>query len=407
MIKTVLNPIIRILSVLFLSFFILSTSGYALNTVKGYNFHILLIIPIFFLIVYFFSSQKSITKFDLKFKIYLFFLILIFISFILNQNGDYILKNIKLIIILTFSLIFVKNIKFNIFLKYYIVILKLIIIISLFGYVLVNYFDYASIFDKVSNVNEVHYLNGYIFFAIEGFGDYMNVGFDRNIGVFWEPGLFATFILIGFIFELIFKEKTSKFTFLIFTIGLISTKSTFGYLYLFFMIFLLYKKPSFSMILFLFLFFMLFIYNIDLILSKLVDFNPKMFSKFINDSNSLTERIDSPITNLKIFFENPFFGSGIGAMDNIYSTMTKSNQTSTLTYFLGALGFFVIIPYYYFIIGVLKSKNIRNTFNKLFFIISFFVFINKEPHTFITITYILMFYFIDPITNKLSSDIVC
>mgnify|MGYP003689248217 FL=1 len=132
-----------------------------------------------------------------------------------------------------------------------------------------------------------------------------------------------------------------------------------------------------------------------------------MFSKFINDSNSLTERIDSPITNLKIFFENPFFGSGIGAMDNIYSTMTKSNQTSTLTYFLGALGFFVIIPYYYFIIGVLKSKSIRNTFNKLFFIISFFVFINKEPHTFITITYILMFYFIDPITNKLSSDIVC
>ena len=38
MIKTVLNPVIRILSVLFLSFFILSTSGYALNTVKGYNF---------------------------------------------------------------------------------------------------------------------------------------------------------------------------------------------------------------------------------------------------------------------------------------------------------------------------------------------------------------------------------
>ena len=407
MIKTVLKPLIRIHSVLFLSFLILFTSGYALNTVKGYNFHILLIIPIFFFIVYSFSIQKSSTKFDLKLKVYIFFLILIFISFILNPNVGYVSKNIKLIITLTFSLIFVKNFKFNVFLKYYIFILKFIIIISLIGYVLVNYFDYASIFYKVTNVNDVHYLNGFIFFAIEGFGDYMNVGFDRNIGVFWEPGLFATFILIGILFELIFKDKISKFTIFIFIIGLISTKSTFGYLYLFFMIFMLSKKPSFSMLLFLFLFIILVAFNIDLILSKLVDFNPKMFSKFINESNSLTERIDSPITNWKIFLKNPFFGSGIGAMDNIYSTMTKSNQTSTFTYFLGALGFSAVIPYYFFVKGVLKSKNIKNTFNKLFLILSFFVFINKEPHTFITLTYIIMFYFIDPITNKISSDIVC
>ena len=58
------------------------------------------------------------------------------------------------------------------------------------------------------------------------------------------------------------------------------------------------------MILFLFLFFMLFIYNIDLILSKLVDFNPKMFSKHEFKIAALDKTIAYPIETV-LYLSDP------------------------------------------------------------------------------------------------------
>ena len=203
----------------------------------------------------------------------------------------------------------------------------------------------------------------YFFFAIKSFaGGYDNIGIDRNIGTFWEPGLFATFILIAIILELWNKNKTSKLTILIFLITLYTTKSTYGYLMLVPISFelltkVLNKRFSFSLTIFLITIVVFLNYKLNDFISWLVQINPRLFSKLIDESNSFNARIESPLTNLRIFENNYLFGAGLGNTENLFSNMTIGAQTSTSTYFLAAFGFLGIAYTLLFIYGILSYKE--------------------------------------------------
>uniref|UniRef100_UPI000FF138CB hypothetical protein n=1 Tax=Exiguobacterium sp. AM39-5BH TaxID=2292355 RepID=UPI000FF138CB len=102
-------------------------------------------------------------------------------------------------------------------------------IISLFGYYLVNIqkSSFMQSLPEFLNLNNVPYQGVYLFFYIPWIP-------ERNLGIFWEPGLFATFLVIGLLFELFFNnKKISIFRVIIFSLTIFTTQSSAGYLLLF------------------------------------------------------------------------------------------------------------------------------------------------------------------------------
>jgi hypothetical protein len=381
-----------------LAFVILLTSGNPLSTVSGNLFYYLLV-PSSLMLYYRISKKKVLWQKNILTYTFLLFVFLVVSSFIINFNINNFGTNIKFLLVISFSYLFCLLVPFYIFSKYYIRALKVISIISLFGYSILNFTSLNLPLATFKNINDVEYYNGIFFFAIKSFaGGYDNVGIDRNIGTFWEPGLFATLILIAIILELWNKNKTSKLTILIFLITLYTTKSTYGYLMLVPISFELFtkvlnKRFSFSLTIFLITIVVFLNYKLNDFISWLVQINPRLFSKLIDESNSFNARIESPLTNLRIFENNYLFGAGLGNTENLFNNMTIGSQTSTSTYFLAAFGFLGIAYTLLFIYGVLSYKEV-NLSSRLVFLFILLTQINKEPHIYFTTTFILLFYFL-------------
>ena len=393
-------------SIFALAFVILVTSGHPFSTVPGNLFYYLLV-PSSLMLYYRLSKKKNLWQKNILTYIFLLFVFLVVSSFIINFNINNFGTNIKFLLVISFSYLFCLSIPFYLFSKYYIRTLKVISIISLLGYYILNFTSLNLPFATFKNINDVEYYNGIFFFAIKSFaGGYDNIGIDRNIGTFWEPGLFATFILIAIILELWNKNKTSKLTILIFLITLYTTKSTYGYLMLVPISFelltkVLNKRFSFSLTIFLITIVVFLNYKLNDFISWLVQINPRLFSKLIDESNSFNARIESPLTNLRIFENNYLFGAGLGNTENLFSNMTIGAQTSTSTYFLAAFGFLGIAYTLLFIYGILSYKEV-NLSSRLVFLIIILTQINKEPHIYFTTTFIFMFYFLINTRNRRS-----
>lgn len=383
--------------IFFLGIVILVTSGYPLSTVPG-NLNYYLLIPGILLIYARLRKNRILWPKEIVTYTFFLFVFLTFSSFILNFNVNNFSTNIKFLLVISFSYLFCLSIPFYMFSKYYLSALKMISIVSLFGYSILNFTSSTLPLTTFKNINDVEYYNGLFFFAIKSFGVYGNEGINRNIGAFWEPGLFATFILIGIILEFWKKNKTSKLTILIFLITLYTTKSTFGYLMLLPISFELLtknisKRFSSSLLIFLITIVVFLYYKLNEFISWLVEINPKLFSKLIEESNSYNERIESPLTNIRIFENNYLFGAGLGNTENLFNNMTIGSQTSSSTYFLAAFGFLGISYTLLFIYGLLSYREVKLT-SRFILLIIMLTQINKEPHIYFTITFILLFYFL-------------
>ena len=381
-----------------LSFVILATSGYPLSTVPGNLFYYLLV-PSSLILYYRLSEKKVLLHKNILTYTFILFVFLVFSSFVINFDIKNFGTNIKFFLVISFSYLLCLSVPFYIFSKYYIRALKVISITSLVGYSILNFTSLNLPLSTFKNINNVEYYNGIFFFAIKNFeGGYDNVVIDRNIGAFWEPGLFATFILIAIILELWKKNKTSKLTILIFLITLYTTKSTYGYLMLLPISFELFtkninKKFTSSLSIFLITIVAFLYYKLNEFIFWLVEINPRLFSKLIEESNSFNERIKSPLTNLRIFENNYLFGAGLGNTENLFNNMTTGSQTSTSTYFLAAFGFLGISHTLLFIYGLLSYKKVKLT-SRFILLIIMLTQINKEPHIYFTVTFIFMFYFL-------------
>lgn len=387
--------------VIFLSAFIITTSGYPLATVPGSLFYYYLIIPILFLGLRTLKnkSNESFKKINLYSIAYGAFVLITLFSFIANVNYSNITSTVRFLFVISFAYLFTFNIKFEVFVDYFQKIIKFIIIVSLVGFVYFNYFGYRSInLPTFTNVNDVEYYNGLIYFAIKSFNGYDVTGLYRNIGCFWEPGIFATFILIAIIFEILIKKNFSISNLFLFVIGLLTTNSTFAYLMLFpiTIVFLNSKLNSrliYPFTFLLILFSLVLIFNYDSVLDLLYGWNPIMFGKITEETASFTDRIEAPLINLKIFFDHPFFGAGLGNTEKIFSTLTQGAQTSTSTYFLAAFGISGILHLLFLSIGILKY-NLLNVFSRIIILLIILIQINKEPHIYFSLTFIIMFYFL-------------
>lgn len=389
------NEIVEKFIGLFLVFSVVYNSGSVLMTVNnGIGFGLM---ACSFIIIIFRYS-----KFNGRFKIsffsvsFILFILMIVISFIVNANFSYIDNNIRFVLIISLAYSLVKYIDFDVFVKNYIKTMKFLVIISLIPFCLINIFGINILQNLpiIENINGVHYYNGLLFY-------YYTYSYKRNIGVFWEPSIYSSLIIIAMVFEICFKDKKPSFINLfILLIGLITTRSAGGYfLLLFVMILYFFKNAKTLKSIFLQLITILVslwsYFNIDRIINFLVSINPLVFGKFLNENSaSILERSSSPLANIELFLNSPIFGQGLGKIDALYSQFGIS-QTSTSTYFMAAFGIWGILYTLVTVYGSYMQKKI-NIITRILIAIIILLIVNKEPHARIIITYIIMFYLIKP-----------
>ena len=248
------------------------------------------------------------------------------------------------------------------------------------------------------NTNGSVYYNGYIFF-LRKVGTSLS---PRSMSVFWEPGLYASYLIISLMLEISLKRNVNKFNVTILILGVLISQSTAGYLLLLFLIPLIRyknfkKKYVFQFILSvaacLFLFF-----KIDGIIRYLIKINYDMFYKLHLEELVNSVRFKSALMNLNIFYKSPLFGNGYAGANNIYLSLMNSwgniSQTSTSTYFLAALGIFGALYTIMWFISMLNFKRV-NILSRIIILIVMIIIINKEPHQGLMLSYCLLFYFPD------------
>ncbi len=178
----------------------------------------------------------------------------------------------------------------------------------------------------------------------------------RACGIFWEPGLFAGFLGLTAIFELIIS-KDNKFIFwlIVYCIAIFFTYSTAGYIYILMIIILAFSHKFksigsiivFSVIGFILLFIVM---NIELVTAFLIKLSPNVFTKILIQNESYLTRSMSPLADLLIMIKNPF-GVGYGSIQNIRVETIQSMgekvtlSTSTLTYHGACCGILFFIAY--------------------------------------------------------------
>jgi hypothetical protein len=374
-----------------LPFFVLTTSGYTLSTLSNSFYYELLVIPSFILILYLYAKNGAVFyRFQISTAVLMFFLGTAVISFISNYNVNYLLSTLKYSLTILFSYLVSQAIDYDKCVKYFRYSLLAIVSVSLGMYGLVNILGIIPNMELVVNANGVGYYNGYLVFLFTTFG------LDRNMGCFWEPGIFATYITVGMILELMAREKINVFVFILYLIAMYTTKSTAGYFNLLLILYLYISnnikgiagKLGYLSLLGA----TLFAYtNLNMITNYFYFLMPKVFGKIIYYTASVSERIDSPLTNLSIFYDHLIVGAGIGKTETLYNWAISIPQTSTSTYYLAAFGILGAAYTLFWVYGVFRIRGVLIS-TKLTLIVLIIVMLNKEPHTFFTASYIILFF---------------
>lgn len=388
---------------LFIIIGVLLNSGYILNTTE-YAF-ISTIFSIFmllsFLVIKLFEGKVKL-RID---KALLYFILLtlpIFMSLIMHLNTYNLYYSIKLIFIILISYFIYKMINFEIFITNYNKLMMVLTIIALVVTLasLITNFDFLP---TIVNRNNVNYINGYVFYLILGGLS----GLPRATSIFWEPGIFATFLIFSLILESFFKQKKKSYlNIVVFSIGILATQSSAGYLlYSLYLIMVIesYKLRSLLKVLLnttLLSVTCLFIVAWDNIKSFLLNVNYDIFSKiFFENLQTTNTRLYSPLLNLDIFYSSPIFGKGFSQAELDYNflklnydiNMKVDAQTSTPTQLLAALGIFGAIYTLLWIISIMKLNNLSNL-NKFYLLLIVMIILNKEPHILMLFTYCLLLY---------------
>lgn len=297
----------------------------------------------------------------------------------------------RFICVLVFSWIGTQIMTFDKFKKIYIKAMTVISGISLLGYFWGIFTNFYYPLSTIENINGVSYYNGYIFFAMN---DYSR---GRNIGIFWEPGIFAIFIAIAILFSIFDGHRINKSNAVVLFVALVTTYSTTGYaLLLISIIALLCDRKTKNMAIIGFLLVgvvLVIIVYFGSIEDALMQYFPRVFSKLYNNSNSTIHRVNSIVYNLKIFIQNPL-GHGLTRANVLFSEMTEGSQTSTMTLYIAQFGVlggaFVLLQF----ISILVYKDWRMT-SRIMFLLVWIIIFNVEIMTFFTAVYALMFYFMN------------
>lgn len=270
--------------------------------------------------------------------------------------------------------------------KVYLDIMFFVSIISLIGYLLLNFTSLLNNLPSVTNINGVEYGVGIIF-------NYIKALPERNCGIFWEPGIFASYLALAIAFESIINSNSiSWFRVLVFVVSIITTTSSAGYVLLIFSLGIVLLRGSklsgYKKLLAIIVVIAIAIvaFNIDNIILNTSLAQNKYLIKLTSDRMNQSSRITSIYHNLSIFRKRVLFGAGI---NTVLNQMSSWADISTSTYMLSIFGVMGSLYTLFIIYGIFSQKNI-NIFVKLFFFFILISIVNKEPHINIMFTWIII-----------------
>lgn len=328
------------------------------------------------------------------------FIFLIIVSGLINGNLG--LSGAKLILTVMVSLLITECIDWNSFKSLFVKGMVIISLFAILGYFFIHILN-LDIFPRIQNYNGETYISGIFFSNLI----YEYVGTtDRLQGVFWEPGLFATYLNMAILF--CSKDMMSKFKYVgciaLFSICLIMTKSGAGLMLLpicFCVKYLIDNRhnsnPSLkTIVICLFLFALVmsefafgFIENNEYI-------NRYVISKWSDkDGISLYSRVGSFAVDFIIGADNLFCGVGMdgyaGAI-RTYSGSIVSSGTSTLTAYFAQFGVWGILIVAAWCRCAFKISTKLHWLARLGIISIFAIILSKEPHTSLLFMNTLLLY---------------
>ncbi|MEE1025482.1 MAG: O-antigen ligase family protein [Acutalibacteraceae bacterium] len=230
----------------------------------------------------------------------------------------------------------------------------------------------------------------------------------RAMGCFWEPGVFASVIIMAMVLEIYFaKSEVSLQKIIVYCIGVLISRSTAGILLLFLMLIaFIWKRQKFSKNTFANLIFValvvVMILGYEDFFNYLNKLNPEIFGKLVETNSSTTAtRMNAPIANLNIFAYSPVYGFGFTDAATLFTEFLKDTgadkivaQTSTSTQILSSIGFLGLAYTVMTIMPLLKYKKNGMGFVGGFVLSAIMLLIvNKEPHIFIAISWIVLMFF--------------
>lgn len=387
-----IKSLINYFSALIISISLFFLSGSAFYIVSSTTTKIIFLF-IMFVGIFLYNFHYKL-KFTLRLdssSLFLLFIVLgMSLSQILYWNNNPILEYIMFLFRILLAYYLSKKIKRSVFSKNFCFLMGVIVIVSIFVHFLIQF-----------NIPVPNYTfigaNGLIHHSI-GVSTW-NEPFNELCGPFWEKGVFCSVMLYTIILESYFtNEKPRKWIIVSMIIGIILSASTAGYLLLFIVIYIWFiktkKNASFIDLITIVAIIFLIVFS-DEILLILNDINPKIFGKIVDQTLSTQTRLNSPLVCLLIFLKNPITGFGRNYAIDIYNSykvfFRMDSLTSTSAYMLSSFGIFGLSYTWFLFRGVFNQKNFSKLFRILMFLLLFLI-VNKEPHTSIFLTYVIMFY---------------
>lgn len=391
-IKLSFKLIIKKVWVFIMLFLILFSSGNVLQTMGPISIYSTFILVGICLGIGILKLKKI--KKDCRVLAGIIFFIMVIQTCIIKERGNFTSYLIYIFLILI-AYVISEEISFEQFAHYFVNFMVVITVIALIGYYLSNYTAFTHSWKEQISLNDVVYKGNWLFCYIQSIP-------ERNCATFWEPGLFATYLIWAIMADILLlkpKRVTQIARFILFSLGIFSAHSTAGYSLWFATIILLvvYRnekigivKSTWKMVIssIVLVTVIVCVLNLDTILVVSGLINDPFFSKLTSQALASQSRVLALSHNMKYFFENFILGQGI---TRAYATAKYVCDTSTSTFMMNIFGYLGIFYTIFWIWGVVRQKSI-NMYTKLIVILIVLSILNKEPHMLFSFTWIILFF---------------
>lgn len=389
-------PIVICFVLVVLSFF---TSNYPITSVSLIALIAFFLLSLSCYVYYVFPARKYKNYYYFRyllkssgFLFLFFFSICAVLTFFVTKSYVAVFGILKFLLVLWAAFLFTEVFSLRTFVRYFKNTFFVICLLSLFFSAIILLFN-TNFSPIITDGSYYNYF--YVFFAIAG-TDILG----SNCGIFWEPGIFASFCCIALIIQILFDNSNWKKQlsyYVVFVISLISTGSLAGYILSIILIPLFmnkFKNKACKAISHIVL--MVFIMAL-LLFVPFFDIVSDLFPVFLEKGQSLTTRLFALEVDLKIYASSPIFGVG----DN-YQSMFQSISMSeypglldtslnTFGYYLGFFGIGGILFILSFLSSIILLKKAPKMVRIVLLIFGILVF-SKEPHTLSLLSMILFFY---------------
>ncbi|QYH38985.1 hypothetical protein GYM62_09345 [Algoriphagus sp. NBT04N3] len=343
-------------------FLLVALSGNPYFNLGGKTSQYLFSIFVIFLSLTHLSYFYPVNKKNIPFFIYIISFIFIFIVQRVNLGFLSFPSAIGFLLKITFGYIIIRYLNCS-FKNYYLNILYIISLISLFGYSITLFG-----FDLPNFLNESKTTYKSIIIYTENVSD-ISQGI-RNSGMFWEPGAFAGYICLLFLFylgEIRILILENKFKLFIILLSFFTTFSTTGYLILFFLLIITILKEFSSKYRIFSIFLSSVLFALICIIYLNTDFLYNKVSNQLAASSNLggefsNSRFGSFVFDLHYIKKNPLSGNGFHEktryIDHQWLQGEELGHGNGFSNFIASMGILGLLIIIIFLLIYYKRSNL-------------------------------------------------